>query len=48
MRSICGPQIPVLLVACKTDLRDKAAKSGRLNPDAFIDEQVVRMPIQSC
>lgn len=41
VRSICGPAIPVLLVACKTDLRDKAVKSANYNPAHFIDEQVV-------
>lgn len=41
VRSICGPSIPVILVACKTDLRDKAIQNGTYSPDTFIDAEVV-------
>jgi len=28
VRQICGPQVPVLLVGCKKDLRDEGARGG--------------------
>lgn len=37
VRSICGKAIPVLLVACKTDLRDKALANGTYTSDRYID-----------
>ncbi|ORY24857.1 putative Rho small monomeric GTPase [Naematelia encephala] len=37
VRSICGKAIPVLLVACKTDLRDKAIQAGTFSTERFID-----------
>ncbi|WWC87346.1 uncharacterized protein L201_002235 [Kwoniella dendrophila CBS 6074] len=37
VRSICGRQIPVILVACKTDLRDKAMQNGTYSPERYID-----------
>ncbi|WWC59016.1 uncharacterized protein I303_101562 [Kwoniella dejecticola CBS 10117] len=37
VRSICGRQIPVILVACKTDLRDKAIANGSFTPERYID-----------
>lgn len=42
MRSICGKAIPVLLVACKTDLREKAMSNGTYSPERFIDQETVR------
>ncbi|EJT49073.1 rho small monomeric GTPase [Trichosporon asahii var. asahii CBS 2479] len=38
VRNICGSSIPVILVACKRDLRDKAIANGTYNRDEFIDE----------
>ncbi|AFR95892.1 rho family, other [Cryptococcus neoformans C23] len=37
VRSICGKAIPVILVACKTDLRDKAVANGTYSPERFTD-----------
>ncbi|WVQ97492.1 hypothetical protein IAU59_004606 [Kwoniella sp. CBS 9459] len=37
VRSICGKAIPVILVACKTDLRDKAIANGTYSPERFTD-----------
>ncbi|KAK6904228.1 rho family protein [Kwoniella mangroviensis CBS 8886] len=37
VRSICGRQIPVILVACKTDLRDRAMANGTFTPERYID-----------
>ncbi|OCF34012.1 rho family protein [Kwoniella heveanensis CBS 569] len=37
VRSICGRAIPVILVACKTDLRDKAIANGTYSPERFTD-----------
>ncbi|WVQ76621.1 hypothetical protein IAR50_006294 [Cryptococcus sp. DSM 104548] len=39
VRSICGKAIPVILVACKTDLRDKALADGTYTPQRFTDRQ---------
>lgn len=41
VRSICGPSIPVILVALKIDLRDKAIANGTFTPDNFIDTETV-------
>lgn len=41
VRSICGRAIPVILVACKTDLRDKAMGNGTFSVDNFIDRDTV-------
>lgn len=41
VRNICGSSIPVILVACKRDLRDKAIANGTYNRDEFIDEATV-------
>ena len=41
VRSICGRSIPVLLVACKTDLREKAKANGTFSPDRYIDRETV-------
>nr|ODO00942.1 rho family protein [Cryptococcus depauperatus CBS 7855] len=35
VRSICGKVIPVILVACKTDLRDKAIADGTFSPSKY-------------
>ncbi|KAJ9124958.1 hypothetical protein QFC24_002890 [Naganishia onofrii] len=37
VRSICGPHVPVLLVGCKTDIREKARQSGHYIPDNFVE-----------
>lgn len=42
VRSICGRSIPVILVACKTDLRDKAKANGTYRPELFIDTETGR------
>jgi len=39
VRSICGKAIPVVLVACKADLRDKAMRDGTFSAERFIDRQ---------
>ncbi|ODN96582.1 rho family protein [Cryptococcus wingfieldii CBS 7118] len=39
VRSICGKAIPVILVACKTDLREKAIADGTYTPQRFTDRQ---------
>lgn len=44
VRSICGTQIPVILVACKSDLRDRAIENGTFNPENFIDTETVSSP----
>jgi Rho family protein len=41
VRSICGKAIPVILVACKVDLRDKAVANGTFSHDHFIDRDTV-------
>lgn len=41
VRNICGSSIPVILVACKRDLRDKAVANGTFNKEEFIDEATV-------
>jgi hypothetical protein len=41
VRQICGKAIPVILVACKADLRDRAIASGSFTPDKFIDTTTV-------
>ena len=43
VRSICGRSIPVLLVACKTDLREKAKANGTFSPDRYIDKETVSL-----
>lgn len=47
VRSICGTQIPVILVACKTDLRDRAIENGTYSPENFIDTETGRRVAQS-
>jgi GTPase SAR1 family protein len=37
VRSICGQHIPVILVGCKTDLREKARLNGLLRPESFVE-----------
>ncbi|ORX36171.1 ras family-domain-containing protein [Kockovaella imperatae] len=37
VRSICGKAIPVILVGCKTDLREKAMTNGTYNAEKFVD-----------
>ncbi|WVR04270.1 hypothetical protein IAU60_001270 [Kwoniella sp. DSM 27419] len=39
VRSICGKAIPVILVACKTDLRDKAMANGTYSPERYTDRE---------
>ena len=42
VRTICGPQIPVILVGCKKDLRDKAAeKSGPVGEGGYVTKKEV-------
>jgi Rho family protein len=41
VRSICGKAIPVILVACKTDLREKAIQNGTYTTDKYIDRETV-------
>jgi hypothetical protein len=43
VRQICGKAIPVILVACKADLRDRAIASGSFTPDKFIDTTTVSL-----
>ncbi|RXK39582.1 rho family protein [Tremella mesenterica] len=42
VRSICGKSIPVILVACKADLRDKALANGTYHPDKYIESETAR------
>lgn len=36
----------MILVACKTDLRDKAVANGTFSPDRYIDRETVsRQPL---
>ncbi|KAH8089283.1 ras family-domain-containing protein [Filobasidium floriforme] len=37
VRSICGQHIPVILVGCKTDLREKARQNGTLQNDSYVE-----------
>ncbi|KAJ9114526.1 hypothetical protein QFC20_001399 [Naganishia adeliensis] len=37
VRSICGPHVPVLLVGCKTDIREKAKENGTYVPENFVE-----------
>lgn len=37
VRSICGHQIPVILVGCKVDLREKARMNGTYRPEEFVE-----------
>lgn len=39
VRSICGQHIPVILVGCKTDLREKAKQNGSFRADTFVEPQ---------
>ena len=41
VRAICGHAIPVILVACKTDLRDRAIANGTFNTAQWIDADTV-------
>lgn len=47
VRQICGKAIPVILVACKADLRDKAMASGTFTPDRYIDTTTVSSTLSS-
>jgi len=47
VRSICGRSIPVLLVACKTDLREKARANGTYSPDRYIDKETVSYSLRA-
>lgn len=48
VRSICGASIPVILVACKVDLRDKAMANGTFNPANWIDAETVSFSETYC
>lgn len=41
VRSICGPHVPVLLVGCKTDIREKAKENGTYVPEHFVESAEV-------
>ncbi|PWN21031.1 hypothetical protein BCV69DRAFT_282536 [Microstroma glucosiphilum] len=41
VRNICGSQIPVILVGCKTDLREDAEARGPLLPGEYISNTQV-------
>lgn len=41
VRSICGPHVPVLLVGCKTDIREKAKQNGTYVPENFVESAEV-------
>lgn len=47
IRSICGKAIPVILVACKTDLRDKAMQNGTFSAERYIDKATGQKVAQS-
>ncbi|NXD32537.1 RHO2 protein, partial [Spelaeornis formosus] len=47
VRSICGKAIPVILVACKTDLREKAIQNGTYTTDKYIDRETGQKVAQS-
>jgi len=47
VRSICGKAIPVVLVACKTDLRDKAIANGTFAPEKYITREIGQKVAQS-
>lgn len=42
MRELCGPNIPVLLVGCKRDLRDEAMRNGAGESGRFVTTEQVR------
>ena len=48
VRSICGKAVPVLLVACKTDLRDKAMANGTYSSERYIDRDTVSLSYRAC
>lgn len=39
VRQICGPNIPVLLVGCKRDLRDTAIAKGKPLDGHFVQQE---------
>lgn len=41
VRQICGPQIPVLLVGCKRDLREQAIAKGKPVAGNFVEKAQV-------
>lgn len=43
VRSICGPHVPVLLVGCKTDIREKAKQNGTYVPENFVESAEVSL-----
>jgi Rho family protein len=43
VRSICGPHVPVLLVGCKTDIREKARQNGTYVPENFVESAEVSL-----
>jgi Rho family protein len=48
VRQICGKAIPVILVACKADLRDKAIANGTFTPERYIDTVTVSRHLLHC
>lgn len=42
VRELCGPNIPVLLVGCKRDLRDEAMRDGAGERGRFVTTEQVR------
>lgn len=48
VRSICGQNIPVILVGCKTDLREKAKQAGSIRADTFVEPQEVSLADRAC
>lgn len=44
VRTICGPSIPVILVGCKSDLRDKAMEeNGPVGEGGYVTKKEVRL-----
>lgn len=41
MRELCGPNIPVLLVGCKRDLRDQAMMHGPAGGARYVTQEQV-------
>lgn len=42
VRELCGPNIPVLLVGCKKDLRDQQLQQGQ-SPQGFVTREQVSL-----